>query len=88
MLSHFWPPQIFPTSQIILKFLVVKYANPVPRRIFVRKRSEVREGWTKLHNEELHDLYCSPNMIRMVHSKRMRSTGHVARIRGRECKVL
>jgi hypothetical protein len=37
-------------------------------------------GWRKLHNEELHKLYSSPNMIRMIKSRRMRWAGHVARI--------
>jgi hypothetical protein len=37
-------------------------------------------GWRKLHNEELHNLYSSPNIIRMIKSRRMRWAGHVARI--------
>jgi hypothetical protein len=37
-------------------------------------------GWGKLHNEELHNLYCSPSIIRMIKSRRMRWTGHVARM--------
>jgi hypothetical protein len=38
-------------------------------------------GWRKLHNEELHDLYSSPSIIRMIKSRRMRWAGHVARMR-------
>jgi hypothetical protein len=46
--------------------------NRVLRRIFGPKRDEVTGGWRKLHNEELHNLYSSPSIIRMVKSKRMR----------------
>jgi hypothetical protein len=45
--------------------------------IFGPKRDEVTEGWRKLHNEELHNLYSSPSIIRMIKSKRMRWTGNV-----------
>jgi hypothetical protein len=48
----------------------------VLRRIFGSKRG----GWGKLHNEELHNLYCSASIIRMIKSRRMRWTGHVARM--------
>jgi hypothetical protein len=44
------------------------------------KRDEVTRDWRKLHNEELHNLYCSPSKIRMNKSRRMRWTRHVARI--------
>jgi hypothetical protein len=56
------------------------FENRVLRRIFGRKRDEVTGGWTKLHNEELHNLYSSPNIIRMSKSRRMRWAGHVARM--------
>jgi hypothetical protein len=46
-------------------------------RIFGPKRDEVTGGWRKLHNEELHRLYSSPSIIRMVKSRRMRWAGHV-----------
>jgi hypothetical protein len=49
----------------------------VLRRIFGPKR-EVTGDWRKLHNEELHDLYSSPNIIRMMKSRRMRWAGNVA----------
>jgi hypothetical protein len=51
-----------------------------PRRIFVSKRDEVTGGWRKLYNEELHNFYSSPSIIRMIKSGRMRWAGHVARI--------
>jgi hypothetical protein len=56
------------------------YANRVLRRIFGPKRDEVTRDWRKLHNEELHNLYSSPNIIRMIKSRRMRWAWHVARM--------
>jgi hypothetical protein len=55
------------------------FENRVLRRIFGPKRDEVTEGWRKLHNEELHNLYFSPSIIRMIKSRRMRWAGNVAR---------
>jgi hypothetical protein len=52
----------------------------MPRRIFGPKRDEVTGEWRKLHNEELHDLYSSPSIIRIIKAKRMRWVGHVARM--------
>jgi hypothetical protein len=52
------------------------FENRVLRRIFGPKRDEVR----KLHNEELHNLYSSPSIIRMIKSRRMKWAGHVARM--------
>jgi len=52
----------------------------VLRRIFGPRRDEVTGEWKRLHNEELNDLYSSPNIVRVVKSRRMRWTGHVARI--------
>jgi hypothetical protein len=52
----------------------------VLRRIFGPKRDEVTGDWRKLHNEELHNLYSSPNIIRKTKSRRIRWTGHVARM--------
>jgi hypothetical protein len=57
------------------------FENKVLRRIFGPKRDDVTGEWTKLHNEELHTLYSSPNIIRMIKSRRMRWAGHVARMR-------
>jgi hypothetical protein len=54
------------------------FENKVLRRTFGRKRDEVTEGWRKLHNEELRDLYYSPSIIRILKSRRMRWAGHVA----------
>jgi hypothetical protein len=51
--------------------------NRVLRRIFGSKRDEVTGEWRKLHNEELHDLYSSPSIIRIIKSRRMRWAGHV-----------
>jgi hypothetical protein len=56
------------------------FENRVLRRIFGTRRDEVTEDWRKLHNEELHNLYSSQNIIRMNKSRRMRWAGHVARM--------
>jgi hypothetical protein len=52
-------------------------------RIFGLKRVEVTRKWRKLHNEELNDLYCSPNIVRVIKSSRMKRAGHVARMEER-----
>jgi hypothetical protein len=56
------------------------FENRVLRRIFGPKRDEVTGGWRKLHNKELHVLYSSPSIIRVIKARRMRWEGHVARI--------
>jgi hypothetical protein len=56
------------------------FENRVIRRIFGPKRDEVAGDCRKLHNEELHNLYASPSIIRMIKSRMMRLTGHVARM--------
>ena len=55
------------------------FENRVLRIIFGTKREEVTREWRKLHNEELNDLYSSPSIVRVIKSRRMRWTGHVAR---------
>jgi len=54
--------------------------NKVLRRICGPKRNDVAREWRKLHNEELNDLYTSPNIVRVMKSRRMRWAGHVARM--------
>jgi hypothetical protein len=49
----------------------MEFENRVLRRIFGPKRDEMTGGWSKLHNEELHSLYSSPSIIRMIKSRRM-----------------
>jgi hypothetical protein len=56
------------------------FENRVLRRIFGQNRDEVTGGWRELHNEELHNLYSSSSIIKMIKSRRMRCTGHVARM--------
>ena len=54
------------------------FENKVLRRIYGTKRDEVTGDWRRLHNEELNDLYSSPNIMRVIKSKRTRWAGHVA----------
>jgi hypothetical protein len=56
------------------------FENRVLRRIFGPKRDKVTGEWRKLHNEELNDLYCSSNIVRVIKPRRMRWAGHVARM--------
>jgi hypothetical protein len=56
------------------------FENRVLRRIFGPKRDGVTGGWRKPHNEELHNLYSSPRIMRIIKSTRMRWAGHVARL--------
>jgi hypothetical protein len=53
------------------------FENRVLRRIFGPKRDEATGEWRRLYNEELNDLYSSPNIIRVIKSRRMRWAGHV-----------
>jgi hypothetical protein len=62
------------------KYRLRLFENRVLRTIFGPKRVEVTGEWRKLHNEELHILYSSPNIIKQIKSKRMRLAGHVARM--------
>jgi hypothetical protein len=56
------------------------FENRVLRVIFGPKRDEVTGEWRKLHNDELHDMYSSPNIERVIKSRRMRYARHVARM--------
>jgi len=56
------------------------FENRVLRRVIGPKRDEVTGEWKKLHNEELNNLYCSPNIGRVIKSRRMRWAGYVARM--------
>jgi hypothetical protein len=60
------------------------FENRVLRRVFGPKRDEVTGEWRKLRIEELSDLYCSSNIVRVIKSRRMRWAGHVARV-GESC---
>ena len=62
------------------------FENMVLRRIFGTRRDEVTGEWRRLRNEELNDLYCSPNIVRVIKSRRMRWAWHVARM-GKEREV-
>jgi len=66
------------------------FENGVLRKIFRPKRDEVTREWIKLHNEELNDLYCSTNIVRVIKSRRVRWAGYVARLGKRRgvCRVL
>jgi hypothetical protein len=61
--------------------ITVILTNWVLRGIFGPKRNEMTGGWRKLHNEELHNLYPSPSIIRMLKSRGIRLAGHVERMR-------
>jgi hypothetical protein len=54
------------------------FENMVLRRICGPRRDEVTGEWRRMHNEGLNDLYSSPNIVRVIKSRRMRWTGHVA----------
>jgi hypothetical protein len=60
------------------------FENRVLRRIFGPKRDKVTGEQRRLHNEELNDLYSSPNIIRVIKTTRIRWAGHVARM-GKRC---
>jgi hypothetical protein len=66
-----------PTLNIL--YIITIY-NKVPRRIFGPKRDEVTGEWRKLNDEELHDLYSSPSIIRIITARRMRWAGHITRM--------
>jgi hypothetical protein len=59
------------------------FENRVLRGLFVAKKDEVTGEWGRLHKEELYDLYSSPNIIRVIKSRRMRWAGHLACMKDR-----
>ena len=59
--------------------------NRVLRKMFRPKRDEVTGEWRRVHSEEINGLYSSPNIIRVIKSKRMRWVGHVTRMGERRC---
>jgi hypothetical protein len=63
------------------------FENRVVRKIFGPKRDEVAGKWRKLHNEQLHDLYFSPSIIRIIKERRMRWAGNVARMGRRGTRI-
>jgi hypothetical protein len=74
------------TWSLILKgeSMLRRFESGVLRRIFGPERDHVTGEWRKLHNEELHDLYFSSTILRVIKSRIMRWVGHVARIGRRE----
>jgi hypothetical protein len=60
--------------------------NEMVRKLFGPKRDEVTAEWRKLHNEELNGLYSSPNIIRVINSRRMRWAGHMTHVEDRRGK--
>jgi hypothetical protein len=73
-----WVWNLVPTLKAEHRMRV--FESRVLRKIYGSKRDEVIWEWRKLHNEELHDLYFSPNIFRVMKSTRMRWAGHVARM--------
>ena len=65
---------------VLLQRRLTVFENRVLRRIFGPNRGEVRREWRRLHNKELYALYFSPNIIRVIKSRRLRWAGHVARM--------
>jgi hypothetical protein len=56
------------------------FENRVLKRIFGKKKDEIIRGWRKLRNEELYNMYSSPNIIRMIESRIMKTAAHAERM--------
>jgi hypothetical protein len=67
-------------SKDVIKQLQFYFGSVSHSYIFGPRRDEVTGEWRRLHNEELNDLYSSPNIVRVIKSRRMRWAGHVARM--------
>jgi hypothetical protein len=63
------------------------FENRVLRGIVGARRDEVTGEWRKLHTEELNDLYCSTNIVRVIKSRRMRWAGHISAYGGQERRI-
>ena len=61
------------------------FQNRILRLIFGPERDDENGKWRRLHNEELHSLYCSPKIFRVITSRRLRWIGHVARMKEGRC---
>ena len=68
------------TLTVTEKYTLRVFENRVLRKVFGSIRVKVIREWSKVHNEELHDLYFPPNIIRAIKSRGMRLAGHVARV--------
>jgi hypothetical protein len=77
---HYISRAVFALLLLYMDTILRVFENRILRKIFGLKRDEVIGGWRKLHNEELHNLYCSPSIIRIIKSRRIRWAGHVARM--------
>jgi hypothetical protein len=67
-------------SELREKHRLRVFENTALRKIFGPKNDEVTGNWRRLHNEELHSLYCTPDAVRVLKSRRMRRAEHVARV--------
>jgi hypothetical protein len=67
------------------EYILRVFESRVLRRIFRPMREEMVGGWRRQHSEELHNLYAFPDIIREIKSRRMRWTGHAARMGNERC---